>query len=133
MTGRVYVPVTSAQLARLVGDRRLAGPLPAHAVTEALRSAWPDGDDEEWEWAALMAAAAESWAARVAGDAPRRHVLAADVDRIESRASEEPTAVVLPDGLAWTSLASAHVDLADDPDPDDDLAWFAPQEVGTLV
>ena len=72
MSVRVYLPVTSSGLATLVAEGRLDGPFRAHAVTDALRVEWPDGDEEGWEYAALMAAATTSAELRIAGDAPRR-------------------------------------------------------------
>jgi len=135
MTVRAYVPLTSSQLAELVAERRLAAPLPAHAVTEALRAHWPDGDEEEWEYAAMAAAADTSWRARGAADRPRRHVLAVDVDGVRTVDSDDVTAVELTHDVVWRNVASAHVDTADraaDPG-DEDLAWFATQEIPNLV
>lgn len=60
MTLRVYLPSTRAGLAALVQARGVSGPLTAHAVTDVLRREWPEADDEQWEYAALMAAAATS-------------------------------------------------------------------------
>ncbi|MFC4785413.1 DUF6912 family protein [Nocardioides sp. MAHUQ-72] len=133
MSVRVYVPVTSSTLATLLAEGRLAGPLRAHAVTEALRSDWPDGDEEGWEYAALMAAASDSAALRVTGDVPRRFVVAADVPACEAVPGEDPTLVDVAADVVWKNVASAHVDVADDADEDDDLAWFATQEIQYLV
>ena len=136
---RVYVPLTGAQLRRLAAERALPGPLDAHAVTEELRQRWPEGDDEQWEYAALMAAADDSLAARGSGDPARRLVVAADVSRVDPG---EGTRVRLPDGLAWRGLAAVHadaVDLAPDvaADPEAaaevDLGWFATQEIDALL
>lgn len=136
---RVYVPLTLAQLRRLVEQRALPGPLPAHAVTEALREEWPEGDDEQWEYAALMAAADDSLAARPADEPARRLVAAADVSRVDPGAG---TRVDLPDGLTWRGLAAVLADAADlAPDvagdaeaaAEVDLGWFATQEVETLL
>ncbi|QIX28600.1 hypothetical protein ncot_04555 [Nocardioides sp. JQ2195] len=132
---RVYLPVTPGALAELVEQGRLAGPLDAHAVTEELRAAWPDGDDEQWEYAALAAAADESWQTRGSA-ARRRHVVAADVASVESR-GDEVTGVRVVGDLVWKHVAAAHVDtvdLAEDPDDDGpELAWFATQEIADLV
>ncbi len=136
---RVYVPLTLDQLRRLVAERALPGPLAAHAVTEELRQEWPDGDDEQWEYAALMAAADDSLAARPADEPARRLVAAADVNRVEPGAG---TQVQLPDGLAWRGLAAVLADAADlAPDvagdaeaaAEVDLGWFATQEIETLL
>ncbi len=84
-TVRCYVPVSQEQLARLHDDRTLAGPLAAYAVTDAVRSAQPAGDDEEWEYAALQEAAA----AQLAEGAPVV-VAAADLeaDRVRTGATD---------------------------------------------
>lgn len=138
MSRRVYVPLRGAELAELVAERRLPGPRTAYAVTEALQAALPDGDPEEWEYVAMAAAADASWRRREPEDARRRHVIAADVGAVEETGGEEhPAAVVLPHDVVWRNVASAHVDTADldDVHADDapDLAWFATQEMATLV
>jgi hypothetical protein len=130
---RVYVPVTSSVLATLVAEGRLPGPLRAHAVTEALRDGWPEGDDESWEYAALMAAAAGSAEQRGSEDRPRRYVVAADVPAVEPVPGEDPTLVDVAADVVWKNVAAAHVDTADDADEDDDLAWFATQEMQYLT
>jgi len=133
MSVRVYVPATSSVLATLVAEGRLPGPLRAHAVTEALRAGWPEGDDESWEYAALMAAAADSAKQRGSGDRPRRYVVAADVPGVEPAPGDDPTLVDVAADVVWKNVAAAHVDTADDADEDDDLAWFATQEMQYLV
>lgn len=133
MSVRVYVPATVADLAALVAEGRLAGPRPAHAVTDALRAAWPEGDEEELEHAALMAAADASAALRGPGDPDRRVVVAADVAAVEERGGDDPTAVTVAHDVVVKNVASAHVDTADGADTDDELAWFATQEIGDLV
>ena len=81
MSTRVYVPATLDALARFVAEGGI-GPTPvhAHAVTAWLRAAWPEADEEEWEYAALMAAADASLALLTEEDPPRRVVLVAEVD-----------------------------------------------------
>jgi hypothetical protein len=79
---RLYLPTTVAGLAALHSTGRLApAPLLAHAVTPGLRRSWPEADDEELEYAVLMAAAYDSLTliAATAGE-PRRVVVVADVD-----------------------------------------------------
>ena len=135
MTVRAYVPLTSTQLQHLVAERRLSAPLAAHAVTEQLRAGWPDGDEEEWEYAAMAAAADASWHARGVDDRPRRHVVAVDVAGVRPVAGDEVTAVELTHDVVWRNVASAHVDTVDHAsDPgDEELAWFATQETPDLV
>lgn len=134
MSVRVYVPLTSAGLASLVADGRLSGPFRAHAVTKALVSEWPDGDDEGWEYAALSAAALSSWELRGADDSPRRIVIAADVPSVTELDEDDPTLVDVAADVPWKNIASAHVDTDDyDGDSDTDLAWYATQEIRDLV
>ena len=83
----------------------------------------PRGDDgEESEYVALMTAADAS-AELVAGlpDGRRRRVVVV---------AETPTP---DDPVTWREVVAVHVDTADDADPDDDLAWWATQEIGDLV
>lgn len=136
MGERVYVPLTSTLLARLVGEGRLDGPFRAHAVTDALRVEWPEGDEESWEYAALMAAAATSAGLRGSGDTARRIVIAADVPSVVAVPGEDPTLVDIAADIPWKNVAAAHVDTvdrADDADEDDDLSWFATQEIPHLL
>ena len=109
MSVRVYLPLTLPRLA----EAHRSGVLPA-AIE---RYAAPD-DDEQAEYDALMTAA-EASAALL--DAPgRRVVLVAEVDDA--------------DGLiTMDDVVACHVDLEDDADPDDDLAWFATQEIPDLL
>ncbi len=74
-----------------------------------------ESDSEEDEYAALMTAADLS-AERLAGlpDGLRRRVV-----------------VVLEAG--GTEILAVHADPADDVDQDDDLAWYASQEVDSLL
>jgi hypothetical protein len=109
---RVYIPTTPAGLARLRDD----GSLPAGADRYVA-----DGDSEEQEYAALMAAAADS-AALLAGPG-RRVVVVADVAD--------------PDGaVPLRKVVAVHADPQDRPagaDPDEDLAWYATQEIDALL
>ena len=133
MSTRVYVPLTSSGLAALVEEGRIEGPFRAHAVTDALREAWPEGDEEDHEYAALMAAGAASLALRSGDDAPRRHVVAADVPAVTGVPGDDPTLVEVAADVPWRNVASAHVDTVDGAGEDDELAWFATQEIRDLV
>lgn len=119
VTVRVYVPSTSAGLRVLVAD----GVLPADEVAPAGPITAP-GEDEEAEYAALMTAADAS-AALVAerGEPGRRRVVVV----------AEPADPGRPPTLA--EVVSVHLDVEDrdeGADPDDDLAWFAPEELAHL-
>lgn len=110
---RVYVPTTLARLRQHLAANDL-GPVPDAVV--------PQGSDEEDEYAALMTAADAS--ADILGDGPgRRVVVVAEV--------ADPGAA-----LAWSDVVAVHADAdarPDGADPDDDLAWYAVQEVADLV
>ena len=109
---RVYLPTTLAGLARLRRD----GALPASAERYVA-----DGDAEDAEYAALMAAAAD--AAALLGGPGRRVVVVAEVAD--------------PDGVVPLSdVVAVHADPEDRPagaDPDEDLGWYATQEIDALL
>lgn len=109
---RVYVPATL----ELLASWHAVGSIPAG--TERVVA---EGADEESEYDALMTAAAESAALEPPGG--RRVVVAADAD---------DTSGPIP----MRQVAAVHCDVEDRPpdaDPDDDLAWFATQEIPDLV
>lgn len=109
---RVYLPTTLAGLARLRDD----GELPASVERYVA-----DGEGEEQEYAALVAAAADS-AALLDGPG-RRVVVVADVAD--------------PDGaVPLRRVVAVHADPEDRPvgaDEDEDLGWYATQEIGDLL
>ena len=109
---RVYLPGTLAALAEL----RDRGSLPASADRYVA-----DGDAEDAEYAALMTAAADAGALL---DGPgRRVVVVAEV--------ADPDGVVPLD-----DVVAVHADPADRPadaDPDEDLGWYATQEIDALL
>lgn len=107
MTARVYVPVTLGSLRDLAGGRAL----PASAGRLAA-----DDDSEEAEYAVLMAAAAAS---RELG-AGRRVVVVAELAAAEGE-------------VPLDRVVAVHVDTEEDADEDDDLAWFATQEIPYLL
>lgn len=109
MSARVYVPTTLTGLAGFVD----AGVIPGSA--EHLTA--PD-DGEESEYATLMTAAAAS-AALLEG--PGRRVVV--VAEVADPAGDIPVERVV----------AVHVDTEDDADEDDDLAWFATQEIPDLL
>lgn len=137
MSVRVYVPLSGSELAELAAEGRLAGPRVVHAVTEELRSAWPEAEQDDWEWAAMLAAGEDSWARRTATDRPRRTVVAADVAEVsELPEAESATAVRITADLVLKRVASVHVDtqnVTGTPDFEEDLAWFAVQELPHLL
>ena len=139
MTTRVYLPMLLTELVALRDTGVAAAPRPVHAVTAELRDAWPDGGDDQWEYAALQAAA-ESCRARWNPPSPRRRiVIAADVDVVSPATPEngadaaDPTLRRSDTDLRLAQVAAMHVDLAEDADEDDALAWFATQELDGVI
>ncbi|MCD4533909.1 hypothetical protein LRP67_07435 [Nocardioides sp. cx-169] len=106
---RVYVPASLELLAEWLSAGEV--PWPAEPIS-------PADEDEEAEYAALMTAADES--AELIGGAGRRVVVVAEV------ASEGRP-------IPLRRVVAAHADVEDFTDPDDDLAWFATQELPELV
>jgi hypothetical protein len=116
----VYLPATTTVLRRLVDEGRLTGPSTAFAVTPALRQFYAlseaEADEEELEYAALLAAARASlrlldidpFAAR------RRVVLAADVADGSVTPIDDPDAdrgaVRVEGDVELRKVASAHLD-----------------------
>jgi hypothetical protein len=110
---RLYLPATLEALGELEATGRIA--VPAGAVTAA-----DDSEDEEYD---ALVAAAETSAALVSGLGPglRRRVV------IVAEATGGPSDVALSDVVA------VHADAADDADPDEDLGWYATQEIAALL
>ena len=112
---RVYLPTTLARLA----EEHAAG-----SVQVGDDVVVAEDDSEEAEYAALMTAADASTAC-LSGPG-RRVVVVADLARA-------------PDGgdrVPFIDVVAVHADLEDRPagaDPDEDLAWFATQEVPDLL
>ena len=109
---RRYVP---SSLPRLAEDWEADGPRLVDAVLA-------EDDGEEAEYAALMGAADAS-AELLAGlpDGRRRRVVVV----VDSAGDRGP--------VTWRDVVAVHVDDHDDADPDDDLAWWATQEIGDLL
>ncbi|MFT4264552.1 MAG: hypothetical protein QM572_14290 [Nocardioides sp.] len=104
---RLYVPATLELLEAWHAD----GAVPPAALEDAFEA--PD-ESEDGEYAALMSAADVSTTLR--GRGGRR-------------------VVIVLDGADGTRWAAVHADVADrgrDADPDDDLGWFAVQEIAQL-
>ena len=115
MSTRIYLPLTIALLA----DLHAAGEV---TVTDDAVVA-PD-DSEDGEYAALMTAADAS-AGLLAG-AGRRVVVVAELEK------EPETGWTIP----LRRIVAVHADPEDRPagaDPDEDLAWFATQEIPHLI
>ena len=114
MTTRAYVPATRGRLA----DWYAAGAVPAGA-----ERVLAPADDEDSEYDALMTAA--ELAVALGPDDGRRVVVVAQVEDAAAEGS-----------LSLRHWVAVHCDVADRPadaDPDDDLAWFATQEIPDLL
>jgi hypothetical protein len=146
---RVFIPSTLEQLAAF-RDAGEVGPAPfgAHCA-EMLRSDLPGVNEEELEYAAMVAASIDSLR-RIGPDGrPARVVIAADVSTYSEDGPESEVAVT--SNVSWVDVASVHVDTSDAQAavlaalqaPEDEillervleheLAWFARQEVDELL
>lgn len=160
MTMRIYVPSSLRHLHEAVVSGGL-GPAPmlAHAVTDRLRAAYDDTGDEEWEYAALTAAAQDSLALLDDDVASRRVVVVAEVATAVPVTGAEETLVEVDEVVPLRQVAAVHVDSeeavddvaaaatawprAAEGDPaalaivdrclDHELGWYATQEIGSLV
>ena len=116
---RVYLPATTTVLHRLLEQGQLDGPLTVFALTPQLRAHYELSDDEELEYAALIAAARASLRLIDVdpGAARRRVVLAADVP--ESSVTPivdegaDPGAARTTADVGQSDIASAHIDVAE--------------------
>jgi hypothetical protein len=109
MSVRVYVPATFALLADLQRD----GELPASV--DRFEAA---DDSEEAEYSALLDGADASRA--LIGGPGRRVVVVAELPSYDGP-------------VPLSRVVAVHVDTREDADEDDDLAWFATQEIPHLL
>lgn len=130
---RVYLPSTLAGLRLLLDTGELAAPpLPAFAVTGALREWYAEGDTEELEYVALSLAARASIRLLdrelvLDPAAPaRRVVVVAEVDTAEPAPEVDRAAVRVPDAVPLRLVQAVHVD---DPSAQDDIRAAAEQVV----
>ncbi len=132
---RVYVGSNLDALSGHLADGGVGpSPLLGHAVTQWLREQWPDASEEEWEYAALMAAADDSLAWLGPDARPRRVVLVAEVEGLTE--DRESTGVQVDSAIPLRLLQAVHADTEDlDPAASDpgDLGWFAVQEIPDLI
>ena len=129
-----------------LGRDELEVPL-AHAVTDQLRAAFPEEDDEELDMIALLAAADDSIA--VIGDEPFRIVVAADVAATYVGTYAYPSLERPSRAVLWNDVAAIFADeeeAADDVTAarhgdaeafdrcaDWDLLWYDPTERAHLA
>lgn len=158
---RVYVGTTFDGLHELHRTFALGSPpVPAHAVTPALRESYAEGDTEELEYVAMTAAALDSLRllARGAAAPPRRAVVAADVPdaavrslgddaalsavdvgvevplgRVASISVDDPAAAgVVAAAVAALAAGGDAAALVEDAQAEE-LMWYATQELGDLL
>lgn len=159
-TTRVYVPSTLGRLREIVTSGGIGpGPVLAHAVTDALRQEYADGVDEDWEYAALSAAAYDSLALITEDEASRRVVIAVDISSVFPVEQGGLSQVEVHEVIPAAKIAAVLVDTEDaEPDVtaaaaswaeaegddaaasavvercmDRELGWFASQEIGDLL
>jgi len=157
VSARVYVPSTLVRLRAIItADGIGPAPFVAHAVTEALRAAYPDGGDEDWEYVASTAAAQSSLGMLRDDEPARRVVIAVDAGSARAAGTQDPTVVDVDDAVPFRLIAAV---LADSADAEADVAaardalasgseaaprlaerclnhelgWWAAQELGALL
>lgn len=136
-TLRCYLPLSPEQLDTLRGDRRLAGPLRACTVTRSVRDSLPSGEQEEWEWAALQAAAVSLHA-----EGEPILVVAVDLVRETVDASRPEGSQVRVGDVDLPRVAAIHVgddvvtgDPSTLPGPNEEieLSWYDTTEIEQVV
>lgn len=135
---RIYLPLSPEQCRQLSAERSVPGPLEGYAVTQAVRTSDPQGDEESWEYAALQDAALS----RVARSAPVL-VAAADLDVSDVDDSAPSGSRVGVSGpLDLQRVAAFHVGddvlagephAAADPGAEIELSWYDTTELDHLV
>jgi hypothetical protein len=156
----VYVPSSLARLREVLVSGGV-GPVPilAHAVTDDVRSALADLGEEEWEYAALTAAAQDSLGLIDEDDSPRRVVVVAEAESVVPLDAAEGSLVEVAEVVPLRKVVAVHVDsegaaedvaagreawaAAQAGDEEaaavlehclgHELGWFATQEIGELV
>lgn len=113
---RAYIPVSWGQLAAFHAHGGLDGPLRACVVDPVWRDAAPDVDEEQWEFEAQEAAAAD------VADLGGGVVLAADMDAPDTAPDDGWVTLDGPVGGSDTAAVLTT-----------DLAWFGVQEIPELL
>lgn len=130
---RCYLPVDHRGLQQAIEahEIRLSK---GHGVTGWLRSSWPEASEEDLEYAALMAAAADS--AQLNSKAPRGQRVVLVIEATVLEESPESTDIQIKFPVLWSDLLAVQAD----PDPiplaeeaDFELGWFASQEAAVLL
>jgi hypothetical protein len=163
MSTRVYIPSSTRRLRDVLVSGGLGpAPMPAHAVTERLREALGEENEEDREYGALTAAAQDSVGLIGDGEQPLRVVVVAEADSVTPvtpvRQGEE-SLVEVDAVVPLAKVVAVHVDSDDAADAvararevwaaaqegdthaqdmlarclDHELGWYATQEIGNLV
>lgn len=129
---RVYLPLSGAELEAIAGPHAAIEPATAYAVTERLRRADPGADEEQLEYAAFLAAAAEA-SRRRDGARTRRIVAAADLDAASVLDADDADLdlVRLRAPVTRSALVSLHVD--EHPAGEDALLWYDVTELSWVL
>ena len=160
---RVYLPATVGMLESLQADGVMhAVNGTVFALTPSLRESYTSGSTEELEYVALAEAARASLrllAADEESEHMRRVVVAADAEDVTMRPDLDSAVARISGAITLGQVASVHVDGADAEDAvraaaaavdaadlgdeaaelavgdaeDQDLAWYAPQELPFLL
>ena len=116
---RLYLPATLDTLAELHSDGVMG-------VGDDVVVAEGDAEDQEYDALMTAAQAAAELAAELEPGERRRVVVVAELAGTQ-----------LPPRIALADVVAVHADPDDVPDdgadPDDDLGWYATQEIGTLI
>ena len=130
---RCYLPVDCRGLRQVIEAHEITL-AQGHGVTDWLRSAWPEAGAEDLEYAALMAAAADSADLNSQMTSGQRVVLVVEATVLEE--SQDSTAIQIRLPVPWSGLLAIQAD----PDPiplaeeaDFELGWFANQEAAALL
>ncbi len=132
---RVYLPLAAAQCRELAGRLALGPPPRAYAVTESVRGSDPSGDEEAWEYAALLDAARSCVQAGVPVV-----VAAADLGpEVVDASSPSGSRVTVTGAVPLQRIAAFHVGddvLTGGPvstDTDLELSWYDTTELELLL
>jgi len=133
---RIYLPLNAAGLRRLASDRAVSGsPVRAFAVTDRVERALPAGDEEEWEYAALVEAVEAATLVLPSLD-ERRMVAAADVEPSwvsGNGAGDSLAAVEVSQPVPLARVVSFHVDETPGDDGMADLLWYDATELDEVL
>jgi len=135
---RVYVPSTLDRLRDWYDSDRLPAPVAAYAATESIRRAIPDVSDDEVEYA-IVTAAAEASQQLLVDDFHKRGCRVVVVAEMPYASVEEdpdhPGAVTVVAPIERQQISAVLADSVALPltGSQEDLAWFATQEIPQLL